>query len=112
MGRKGVPCTPLSAVSVSTGWEDALEEGMATCSRILAWRLPWTEGPGGLQSTGLKEETDRAGLHFRPGCKHQATCLVTLPVDSELCARVYRNGLPMGNQTPGMEASGFGLSIA
>ena len=32
-----------------------LEEGMATCSSILAWEIPWTEEPGGLQSMGLKE---------------------------------------------------------
>ena len=30
------------------GWEDPLEEGMATHSSILAWRIPWTEEPGGL----------------------------------------------------------------
>ena len=34
----------------SLGWEDPLEEGMATHSSILAWGLPWTEEPGGLQS--------------------------------------------------------------
>ena len=33
----------------SLGWEDSLEEGMATHSKILAWRIPWTEEPGGLQ---------------------------------------------------------------
>ena len=32
------------------GWEDPLEEDMATHSSILAWRIPWTEEPGGLQS--------------------------------------------------------------
>ena len=32
----------------SLGWEDLLEEGMATHSSILAWRIPWTEGPGGV----------------------------------------------------------------
>ena len=32
----------------SLGWEDPLEEGMATDSSILAWRIPWTEEPGGL----------------------------------------------------------------
>ena len=37
----------------SLGWEDSLEEGMAIHSRILTWRFPWTEEPGGLQSTGL-----------------------------------------------------------
>ena len=36
----------------SLGWEDCLEEGMATPSSILPWRIPWTEEPGGLQSTG------------------------------------------------------------
>ena len=33
-------------------WDDPLEKGMATHSSILAWRIPWTEEPGGLQSTG------------------------------------------------------------
>ena len=37
----------------SLGWEDPLEEGMATHSSILAWRIPWTEEPGGLQSVQL-----------------------------------------------------------
>ena len=32
--------------------EDSLEEGMVTHSSILAWRIPWTEEPGGLQSMG------------------------------------------------------------
>ena len=36
----------------SLGGEDSLEEGTATYSSILAWRIPWTEEPGGLQSTG------------------------------------------------------------
>ena len=34
------------------GQEDPLEKGMATHSTIIAWRIPWTEEPGGLQSTG------------------------------------------------------------
>ena len=37
------------------GREDPLEKGMATHSSILAWRIPWTEEPGGLQSMGLQE---------------------------------------------------------
>ena len=36
-----------------SGWEDPLEEEMATHSSILAWEIPWTEEPGGLQSMGL-----------------------------------------------------------
>ena len=38
----------------SLGWEDPLEKGMATHSSILPWRIPWTEEPGGLASTGLQ----------------------------------------------------------
>ena len=36
------------------GWEDPLEKEMATHSSILAWRIPWTEEPGGLRSMGLQ----------------------------------------------------------
>ena len=39
----------------SLGWEDALEKEMATHSSILAWRIPWTEEPGGLQSMGSQK---------------------------------------------------------
>ena len=39
----------------SLGGEDLLEEGMATHSSILAWRIPWTEEPGRLQSMGLQK---------------------------------------------------------
>jgi len=38
----------------SLGWEDPLEKGMAIHVSILAWRIPWTEEPGWLQSTGLQ----------------------------------------------------------
>ena len=37
---------------LSLGWEDLLEKGMATHSSVLAWRIPGTEDPGGLQSMG------------------------------------------------------------
>ena len=39
----------------SLGWEDSLEKGIATHSSILAWRIPGTEEPGGLQRMGHKE---------------------------------------------------------
>ena len=39
----------------SLGQEDPLEESMATHSSVLAWRIPWTEEPGRLQSLGHKE---------------------------------------------------------
>ena len=40
---------------LTLGWEDALEKGMATHSDILAWRIPWTEETGGLQSMGSQK---------------------------------------------------------
>ena len=39
----------------SLGWEDPLEEEMATHSSILAWEIPWTEEPDGLQSVGSQK---------------------------------------------------------
>ena len=49
----------------SLDWEDPLEEGMATHSDILAWRIPWTEEPGGLQPRGPQESdtTERLSTH-------------------------------------------------
>ena len=47
---------PMQEMKVwSLCWEDLLEEEMATHSSILAWKIPWTEEPGGLQSMGHKE---------------------------------------------------------
>ena len=46
------PPAMLEMWARSMGQEDPLEEGMATHSSILAWEIPWTEKPGGLQSTG------------------------------------------------------------
>ena len=43
----------LETLVQSLGWEDSLEEGMTTHSSIRAWRIPWTEELGGLQSIGL-----------------------------------------------------------
>ena len=42
---------------LSLGGEDPLEKEMAALSTILAWRIPWTEEPGGLQSTGSQSDT-------------------------------------------------------
>ena len=44
---KSLPAMQESQV-LSLGWEDPLEKGMVTHSSILAWRIPWTEEPGGL----------------------------------------------------------------
>ena len=51
---KNLPATQETQIQ-SLGWEDALEKGLATHSIILAWRIPWTEEPSGLQSMGSQE---------------------------------------------------------
>ena len=43
----------------SLGQADPLEEGVATRSSVLAWEIPWTEAPGGLQSLGLQKRRGR-----------------------------------------------------
>ena len=45
--------------------EDALEKGMATHSSLLAWRIPWNEEPGGLQSIGSQSDMTKATEHAR-----------------------------------------------
>ena len=56
----------------SLGRQDLLQEGMATHSSILAWRIPWTEEPGGLQPVGLQSCTRLKRLS-----KH--TCILPRP---------------------------------
>ena len=61
-------CVYVSRTQVShiyiCGWEDPLEEGTATHSSILAWRIPWTEETGGYSSWGCKESdmTERLSM--------------------------------------------------
>ena len=51
-GKVHLPMQEMQVQNLS--WEDPLEEDMATHSSILAWKIPWTEEPGGLQSRGLQ----------------------------------------------------------
>ena len=63
---KGLPTMQETQVQ-SPGWEDPLEQEMATHSSTLAWKIPWTEEPGRLQSMGLQSWTrlsDFTSLHF------------------------------------------------
>ena len=52
--KKNLPATQDTWIQ-SLGWEDPLEKRMTTHTSILAWRNPWTEEPGGIQSMGHKE---------------------------------------------------------
>ena len=57
----------------SLGWEDPLKEGVATHSSVLAWRIPWTEEPGGLQSMGSQR------VRYDLATKQQQAYSITLP---------------------------------
>ena len=63
----------------SLGWEDPLEKEMATCSSILAWRIPWTEEPSGLQSVG-SQRIRHDGAHTHT---HTHTAIRILPSSQE-----------------------------
>ena len=60
---KRLPTTRETRVR-SLGREDPMEKKMATHSSILAWKIPWTEDPGRLQSMGRKELVTTEQLHF------------------------------------------------
>ena len=53
---KNMPAMQETRVQ-SLGWEDPLEKGMTTHSRVPAWRIPWTDEPGELQSMGSQSQT-------------------------------------------------------
>ena len=59
----------------SLGWDDPLEEGMTTHSNILAWRIPWIEEPGGLQSMG----SQRVRHNWGNLAQHSITCQSQTP---------------------------------
>ena len=74
---------------LSLGWEGPLEEGMATHSSILAWRIPWTEEPGGLQSIG----SQRVGHDGRDlACTHSKASLGTQLSQSAVYCCFYTFG--------------------
>ena len=69
----------------SLGPEDPLEKEMTTHSSILAWRIPWMEEPGRLQSTGSKESdtTERLHFHFHFGASLVTQMVKHLPAVRE-----------------------------
>jgi len=81
----------------SLGWEDALEKRMATHSSILAWKIPWTEEPGGLQSIGSQRvghdyvtEQEELGERERTGTNDSQRQLRTHPLPS--CSQYVEAG--------------------
>ena len=84
--KKNLPAMQETWVR-SLGPEDPLEKGMATHSSVLAWRIPWTEQPGGLQSVG----TQRAGhdrvinTFFSSNVEHLFMCLLAIRIFLKKC---------------------------
>ena len=74
----------------SLGWEDALEEETATHSSILAWRIPWTEEPGGLQSAGR----NWAGTHSHGNEPNASLCSWSKNEARWTIAALLGKGLP------------------
>ena len=69
---KHLPATRETQVP-SLGWEDPLEKEMAMHSSTLAWKIPWTEEPGRLQSMGLRLNDFTVTFHFHALEKEMAT---------------------------------------
>ena len=74
----------------SLGWEDPLEKEMAIHSHFLAWKIPWMEEPGGLQSMGFSRQKYWSGLPFPspgdlpdPGIKPRSPAFQAGPLPSE-----------------------------
>ena len=85
---------------LSLGQEDPLEEGIATHSSILAWRIPWKEKPDGLQSMGFSRKEYWSGLPFPfpgdlpdPGTEPTSPAPPARQVDSLLLSH---RGSPLG----------------
>ena len=74
----------------SQGWEDALEEGMATSSSIFAWRIPWTEEPTGLQSKVLRVRHNRKDSIHTPLPSLWAPLLASLHAGNDEVKREER----------------------
>ena len=64
---KNLPAVQETQVR-SLGWEDYLEKEMANSSSMLAWEIPWTEEPGGLQSMGCQESDITEQLTLSDDC--------------------------------------------
>ena len=57
----------MGDLGLALGWEDPLEKGKATHSSILAWKIPWREEPGGVQSMGSQRVHMTVRVHMHMG---------------------------------------------
>ena len=69
----------------SLGWEDPLEEGMKTHPSFLAWRIPWTEEPGRLQSIGVTQSQTQLNRLSTVLSVNYSTQLKMLRTNTQTC---------------------------
>ena len=91
----------------SLNWEDPLEKGMATYSSILAWRIPWTEEPLGLQSMGSQRVRHNLEAEQQRTVPDSVTLAHEAPLSMEFSRQEYWTVLPFPSPgdlpNPGME---------
>ena len=78
----------------SLGWKDPLKEEMVTHSSILAWRIPWTEEPGGLQFMRLQSQMQLTLSHFFPTIYTSLMLVSSLRPGKALLAHLSSEGCP------------------
>ena len=77
----------------SLGWEDLLEKEMATHSNILAWKIPWTEKPGRLQSMGLQRVRHNWATSLSLSQWKEKNKVTIVHVNTQEYTLVFNNGL-------------------
>ena len=80
----------------SLGWEEPLEKEMATNSSILAWRIPWTEGPGGCSPWGHKESNMTEQLNNNSN--YHIYCLETISLLSKSKWKKKKKEIDVGHK--------------
>ena len=96
--------TMLETWVKSLGWEDVLEKEMATHSSILAWKIPWMEEPGGLQSTG----SQRVRHDWTTKSQHNWSDVASIHINTSDCHLGFL--LYAGNYLKGSHVYSFRLS--
>ena len=107
----------------SLGWEDPLEKEMATHSSILAWKIPYMEDPGGLQSTGSQRVGHNWESSLSPSCplsqwchptiSSSATCFSSCPQSFPASGTFQMSQFfPSGGQSIGVSASASVLPMS
>ena len=95
----------------SLGWKDPLGEGVATHFSVLAWRIPWTEEPGGLQSIGLQRvrQLTRLSRQANPlqWVSHFLLQCMKVKSESEVAQSCPTPSDPMDYSLPGSSVHGI-----